>query len=164
MMKTEEDRLLSSLSKLKYVYYSFWVVVVVSLCIGEFWTSINGLFADNELAKYVAEVLTIVVAGLSIPISLKLVGSQVKKIKPSTIIDEACQIYLYWSRLRVFLLAIAAVVAIATHYLFLSSAGALCAVVVCIAAFLCVPSRKKLNYVLSPIFSQDEEELKNQED
>ena len=52
---------------------------------------------------------------------------------------------------------ISAVLAIATHYLVMSSAGALCAVIVCIVAFLCVPSRKKTRYILSPILPENDQ-------
>ena len=156
-MNKIEESIKENLKCQQKAYAAFWLVVLLTIVVGECSDSLNGLYANNELVKYVAEVATILIAGLSIPLSLKMVASQVKKIQDTNSAEEILLVYLRWSRVRILLLAISAVLAIATHYLVMSSAGALCAVIVCIVAFLCVPSRKKTRYILSPILSENDQ-------
>lgn len=163
-MKTNETYIADGLRTIKRSYYIFWLVVVIAVSIGEMSSTLSGIFAQEEVIKYIAEISTILVAGLSIPISLKLVASKINRITRTDSIEDAIRIYLRWSRVRVGLLSFAVVVAIATHYLCVSSAGALCAVIVCAAALLCIPSRKKMEYVLAPILGEESESKSEEEE
>ena len=65
-MKTNETYIADGLRKIKRSYYIFWLVVVIAVSIGEMSSTLSGIFAQEEVIKYIIK-MTIVITSPNIP-------------------------------------------------------------------------------------------------
>lgn len=145
----------ATLKSIKKTYYLFWLIIIAIVIVGEIGTDWNGIYADNGMFIYIAETVSILVTGISIPLALKLFGKKIKSIQPSDSIEYGSALYQKWFGFRLLILGVAAVVSLFTHYLAMSYTGSLCAILVGFAALFCIPSKNKLYFVLEPIVNKE---------
>ena len=134
--------------RLKLSYYMFWIYLILLVVVFELLTSIHGFFADNGQLVYGLETITILITAGAIPLALKLFGKNTAGLREHESVTFVLAEYQKWSSIRLLILGAVLTLALATHYLCMSSAGSLCALLIGFAALFCIPTKSKLLYLL----------------
>lgn len=133
--------------RLKIRYYLFWAYLVLLIILGELSTFMHGVFADNGQVVYAMETFLILLTAGSIPLALKLFSKNTSPLRNHKSVSFILAEYQKWSNIRLLILAFVFTLALLTHYLCMSSAGSLCAILIGFTAFFCIPSKSKLLYL-----------------
>lgn len=142
--------------KIKKSFYIFILILISLLIIGEFGLAFNGIYVDDGMTTYVLETITILVTAASIPLALKLFNKKVSSVDYTGSIESLIFVYEKWFILRLVILGVAFALALATHYLCVSTTGSLCAILIGFSIFFCMPSKNKLLVYLDPLMDKDE--------
>lgn len=129
--------------RLLWEYGLFWTVAVVLMTAFECGWLEDGGLVGHARQEFILETVGILLTLLGIPLSLKLFGRRVMKLRslPLTASLDA------YHRLSLFRLSILAVIVwgnLLLYYVTVNSIGGLCALLGGIAALFCVPGRQRL--------------------
>lgn len=139
-----EEQIKSVFKSLKVQYITFWIVPLLLVLFGETELLPVGIKADSPRAVYVFESVGILLAAISVPLSLKLFSLVLTKKIDQLTFPVALSRYMLWSAVRLALLEFAVVFNLAGYYFTLSTTGALCALIGLTASFFCIPSEKRM--------------------
>ena len=103
-----------------------------------------GRYAADVRATYFAETLTILLAAICVPVSLKLFAWVLTRKIDKVSLPEALRLYSFWSKVRLALLTLPVLVGFAVYYLMLSNKGVLCALIALTASLFCLPGEGRL--------------------
>ena len=139
-----EERIKRVIKNLKISYIVFWGLAVLLILLGELDIIPVGMYADDVRMTYYLETAGILLAAISVPLSLKLFSwVLIKKIDKASF-AIALGMYFRWSGVRLLILAIPTVINLLIYYLTLSNTGLLCALLTLTASLFCVPGEKRL--------------------
>ena len=108
---------------LRTLYISFWLVPVVVVILGETTEGWVGYYAGDVRTTYFAEALCILLAAICVPVSLKLFAWVLKRRIDVAAMGRALQMYVFWSGMRMVLLALPVIAGFLTYYAMLSTTG-----------------------------------------
>lgn len=103
-----------------------------------------GAYADDVRTTYYAETLSILLAAACVPLSLKLFAWVLYRRIDRAGIARALQLYVFWSGIRLVLLALPLMAGFLTYYGMLSTTGLLCALIALTASLFCLPGEERL--------------------
>ena len=139
-----EEQIKQTATRIKTAFAYFWLLPILLIILGETGSDWVGMYADDVRATYFAETLTILLTAICIPVSLKLFSwVLVKKIDLVTI-SQALRLYVFWSAMRLSILALPVLAGFLTYYIMLSNKGLLCALIAMTASLFCYPSEGRL--------------------
>lgn len=139
-----EEQIQRTVSLLKRQLFIFWLVPVMFTLASELDAGWVGLYASQVQAVYVAETLSILLAALCVPLSLKLFARQLTHQIDQASLPQALRLYVRWSAIRLVLLEMPVMVGFFTYYGLLSSKGLLCALIALTASLFCLPGEQRL--------------------
>lgn len=138
----------STLKYQKTIFFIYWLVIIIGFVIGEL-TFGRIDVVINPQGSYAAETIIILATAGVIPMALKLYSVKMNRQKWGLLsVKEGTKIFNKWSTIRLLLLSIVAIGALAVHYLFLSSSAGFCALIVSFATLFCIPSKSKVKDLL----------------
>lgn len=129
---------------LRTLYISFWLVPVVVVILGETTEGWVGYYAGDVRTTYFAEALCILLAAICVPVSLKLFAWVLKRRIDVAAMGRALQMYVFWSGMRMVLLALPVIAGFLTYYAMLSTTGLLCGLIALTASLFCLPGEERL--------------------
>ena len=136
-MKKQTNQLLRVL---KGCYIGIWATPILLSVLYEVGIFNEGVYIGNTRIEYILQSICILLTVCLIPFSLRLFTlNLVSRIKELPLI-EALKSYRRWSEIRLFLLAVPAIMGISFYYLTLNTTGIFCAAMALIASLFCVPS------------------------
>lgn len=139
-----EEQIKKAAVRVRIIFFCFWLIPVLIVLLGESGEEWVGLYAGDMRAAYLTETVTILLTALCIPVSLKLFSwILLRKIDVVTL-PEALRLYVWWSGVRLALLAVPVAVGFLTYYMMWSSTGVLCALIGLTASFFCLPGESRL--------------------
>ena len=101
-----EEQIKKAVRFVRMSYLLFWMVPVVFVLVGETTDSWVGAYADDVRTTYYAETLSILLAAACVPLSLKLFAWVLYRRIDRAGIARALQLYVFWSGIRLVLLAL----------------------------------------------------------
>lgn len=135
-----------------------WGIVILTFLLGEFDVIPNGLLEGDNKMLYYANIFTVLLTVVCVPLSLKLFSLNTRSSLRRMDKDEALQSYHVWSIVRLALLGLSAEVGIFFYFLFMHTNGILCTLIVLITLLFCTPSARK---VRSYLVSNADEQLED---
>ena len=139
-----EEQIKKAVRFVRMSYLRFWMVPVVFVLVGETTDSWVGAYADDVRTTYYAETLSILLAAACVPLSLKLFAWVLYRRIDRAGIARALQLYVFWSGIRLVLLALPLMAGFLTYYGMLSTTGLLCALIALTASLFCLPGEERL--------------------
>ena len=134
---------------LKIEYIIFWTIMVMTLALYELDVLPQGILIEDARTAYMLEVIGILLCVCLIPLSLRLFSlSLVRYVKQSDF-KTALVSYRRWSEIRLALLLVPVLINLSVYYWTLETTGLLCAAMVMVASFFCVPGMKRLRSELN---------------
>lgn len=127
---------------LRAFYIGFWLLPVLIVVAGETFDSWVGEYAGDVRATYFAETLCILLAAVCVPMSLKLFAWVLRRKIDTAGMGRALQLYVFWSGLRMVLLALPVLAGFFTYYGMLSTTGLLCGLIALTASLFCLPGEE----------------------
>lgn len=139
-----EEKIKKAIRFLRTSYVIFWIVPVVFVLVGETSDGWVGAYADDVRTTYYAETLSILLTAACVPLSLKLFAWVLYRRIDRVGIAYALQLYVFWSGMRLVLLALPLLAGFLTYYGMLSTTGLLCALIALTASLFCLPGEERL--------------------
>ena len=134
---------------LKIEYIMFWAIMLLTIVLYEMEVLPQGVLTDDERTAYMLEVLGILLCVCLIPFSLRLFNMSLVRYVKQSDIKTAFVSYRRWSEIRLALLFVPAIINLSVYYWTLETTGLLCAAMVMVASFFCVPGMKRLESELN---------------
>lgn len=128
---------------LTFEYLIFWFFSVALMLVYELGVLDEGSWIGSARLEFAFETIGILLTLALIPLSLKLFGRRLLKLRDLPLL-EALSAYHRLSIWRLFLLALVVWSNLFIYYQTMYSIGGLCALLGCIAALFCIPSKRKL--------------------
>lgn len=139
-----EEQIKQVVTRVKAIFIYYWLSSILLVIFGETGGDWVGMYADDVRVTFFAETIAILLAAICIPASLKLFSwVLIKKIDIVTI-SQALRLYVFWSGVRLAILAIPVFAGFLTYYMTLSNKGALCVLISLTATLFCFPSEERL--------------------
>lgn len=139
-----EKQIKQAAGRTRIIFAGFWLLPILLIGFGEAGSSWVGTYADDVRAVYLAETLTILLTVLCVPVSLKLFSRMLTKKIDIVGISQALGLYVFWSGVRLALLAMPVLAGGFTYYMALSNKGVLCALIALTASLFCLPGEERL--------------------
>ena len=139
-----EEKIKKAVRFLRTSYVIFWIVPAVFVLVGETSDNWVGMYAGDVRTTYYAEVLSILLTAVCVPLSLKLFAWVLYRLIDHAGIARALQLYVFWSGMRLVLLALPLMAGFLTYYAMLSTTGLLCALIALTASLFCFPGEERL--------------------
>lgn len=139
-----EEQIKHVATRLKMLYIGYWLLPVILIVVGETGGDWVGKYVEDVRATYFAETLSILLAAICVPVSLKLFAWVLVRKIDIVALPEALRLYSFWSKVRIVLLVLPVLVGFAVYYLMLSSTGVLCAFISLTASLFCLPGEGRL--------------------
>ncbi len=139
-----EEKIKQAVRFLRISYVIFWIVSLVFVLVGETSDGWVGSYADEVRTVYYAEALSILLTVVCVPLSLKLFAWVLYRRIDCASIARALQLYVFWSGMRLVLLALPLMAGFLTYYAMLSTTGLLCALIALTASLFCFPGEERL--------------------
>lgn len=139
-----EEQIKRAASRIKTNFAYFWLLPILLVIFGETGGDWVGMYADDVRATYFAETLTILLAASCVPVSLKLFSWVLTKKIDTVTISQAIRLYVFWSGVRLAILAVPVLAGFFTYYMMLSNKGVLCALIAMTASLFCFPGEDRL--------------------
>lgn len=139
-----EEQIKQTAVRARTIFVYFWLLPVLLVILGESGGMWVGKYAGDTHATYLAETVTILLAAVCIPLSLKLFSWVLTKRIDVVTIQEALRLYTFWSGVRLALLAVPVVSGFLTYYMMMSNTGVLCALCALTASLFCVPGEERM--------------------
>lgn len=139
-----EEKIKQAVRFLRTSYVIFWIVSLVFVLVGETSDGWVGSYADEVRTVYYAEALSILLTVVCVPLSLKLFAWVLYRRIDCASIARALQLYVFWSGIRLVLLALPLMAGFLTYYAMLSTTGLLCALIALTASLFCFPGEERL--------------------
>lgn len=139
-----ERRIKRLVCLLKLEYMLLWIVELLLVALYEVDILPQGILVNNAQVGYVMQVVGILLAVCLIPLSLRLFSLSLTRYVTSLPFDEALRSYHRWSEVRIGLLLVAALLNLSVYYWTMNTTGLLCAGMVFIASFFCIPGKRRL--------------------
>lgn len=139
-----EERIKQVTRLLKVLYACYWLLAVFIVVCSETTDHWTGLYADDVRTTFEAETITILLAVVCVPVSLKLFSRVLDHKIDVVSLPVALRLYARWNAVRLVLLALPVVAGLFTYYLTLSTKGVLCALIALTASLFCIPSENRL--------------------
>lgn len=139
-----EEQIKRTAGQVKVLFACFWLLPILLIVLGEVDGGWVGIYADDVRATYYAEALTILLAAICVPVSLKLFSWMLVKKIDVVSLPVALRLYALWSGVRLFLLVLPVLSGLLTYYLSLSTKGVLCALLALTASFFCLPGEERM--------------------
>lgn len=129
----------------KCTYYGgFWSIPIWFIALYETGICSEGIHAGNAQMEYLFQSVGILLTIGLIPFALRIFNlNLVKRIKEYPL-ERALASYKLWSDVRLFLLAIPAILNFSFYYMTLNTTGLFCAAMALIASLFCVPSESRI--------------------
>lgn len=144
-----EELIGKSAQRVKIFFYLFWIVPILFIVVGETGVTWVGSLADDVRVTYIAETTSILLTALCIPVSLKLFAWVLARKIAFMPLPKALVQYVWWSVVRLLLLALPLLFGLGTYYLTFSNTGALCALIAITASLFCVPGEQRMRKELN---------------
>ena len=140
-MKEQIKKLLLTL---KCMYVVFWTIPVWFVALYETGVLTKGIHAGNAQMEYILQSVGILLTIGLIPFALRIFNlNLVKRIKEYPL-ERALASYKLWSDVRLFLLAVPAILNFSFYYLTLNTTGLFCGAMAILASLFCVPSESRI--------------------
>lgn len=153
-----EELIRKAVRFLRTLYISFWLLPAVVVLLGETTEGWVGYYAGDVRTAYFAEVLCILLAAVCVPVSLKLFAWVLERKIDVAGMGRALQLYVFWSGIRMVILALPVVAGFLTYYAMLSTTGLLCGLIALTASLFCLPGEGRVRRELR-IEREGEEKL-----
>lgn len=129
---------------LKAEYALMWVLTVLLAALYECDILPQGLFAGDAQMEYIMQVTSILLTICLIPLSLRLFNLSLTRYVSLLTLPEALKSYRRWSKIRIALLLVLALIDLSAYYWTMNTTGLLCAGMTVIASLFCIPSKQRL--------------------
>ena len=140
-MKEQIKKLLITL---KGEYIIFWTILVWFVLFYESGIFEKGIHAGNVQLEYILQSVGILLTIGLIPFALRIFNlNLVKRIKEYPL-ERALASYKLWSDVRLFLLAVPAILNFSFYYVTLNTTGLFCGAMAMLASLFCVPSESRI--------------------
>ncbi|MEL5894284.1 hypothetical protein AAE250_12360 [Bacteroides sp. GD17] len=139
-----EEQIKKTAARVKAGFVYFWLLPVLLVILGETGGDWVGMYAGDVRASYTAETITILLAAICVPVSLKLFSWVLTRKIDVVSLPEALRLYSFWSGVRLALLALPVLGGFLTYYMVLSNTGVLCALIALTASLFCLPGEERL--------------------
>ena len=140
-MKEQIKKLLITL---KGEYIIFWTIPVCFVLFYESGICEKGIHAGNVQLEYILQCVGILLTIGLIPFALRIFNlNLVKRIKEYPL-ERALASYKLWSDVRLFLLAVPAILNFSFYFLTLNTTGLFCGAMAMLASLFCVPSENRI--------------------
>ncbi len=139
-----EDEIKKTVAHIKVTFACFWAFPILFVAFGEVENDWVGMYAGNVSVTYMAETITILLAALCVPLSLKFFSWGMTRKIDAAAFPKALKLYARWSDVRLLMLAVPVVAGLFTYYAMLSTAGVFCAVIALTASLFCLPGEGRL--------------------
>ena len=140
-MKEQIKKLLITL---KGEYIIFWTIPVWFVLFYESGICEKGIHVGNVQLEYILQCVGILLTIGLIPFALRIFNlNLVKRIKEYPL-ERALASYKLWSDIRLFLLAVPAILNFSFYFLTLNTTGLFCGAMAMLASFFCVPSENRI--------------------
>lgn len=139
-----EEQIKQTAARARTAFVYFWLLPVLLVILGETGGTWVGRYAGDTHATYLAETVTILLAAICIPLSLKVFSWMLAKKIDVVNIQEALRLYTLWSGVRLALLSLPVVSGFLTYYMMMSHTGVLCALCALTASLFCIPSEERM--------------------
>ena len=146
-----EEEMKRAIQTLKRQYAYYWLLAILLFVFGESGVcAYTGIYADSPRAIYAAESIVILFTAACIPCALKLFAYKLRQtILPCADTVTALHKYVFWSTVRIVMLAVPAVCGILCYHAMQSTTGLLCACISLLASLLCIPGMTRLHHDLN---------------
>ena len=142
---------------LKIEYALFWALLLLLVTLYEFEVLQEGALIDEPQTEYMVKAAGILLAVTLIPLSLRLFSLSMVQSVQHRPLQEALVSYRRWCEIRLGLLLVPALINLSVYYWTLDNTGLLCAAMVLMASFFCVPGEKRLRMELNLDTDEKEE-------
>ena len=140
-MKEKVKKLLLA-QKGKFIAY--WTIPVWFVVLYETGVCNKGIHVGNIQLEYILQSVGILLTIGLIPFALRIFNlNLVKRIKEYPL-ERALASYKLWSDVRLFLLAVPAILNFSFYYLTLNTTGLFCGAMAMLASLFCVPSESRI--------------------
>lgn len=139
-----EEQIKKTAVSVKRLYLVFWALPVLLVVISEMGGDWVGCYAGHVRAAYWAETMSILLAAVCVPASLRLFAWMLNRQVDSAPLPQALRLYVRWSAVRLALLECPVMVGFFTYYMMMSSQGLLCALIGLTASLFCLPGEQRL--------------------
>lgn len=139
-----EEHIKQVVIRIKTLFGLYWLLPILLVILGETGGDWVGMYAGDVRFSFFAETITILLAAICVPVSLRLFSwVLIKKINTAAI-SQALRLYVFWSGVRLAILAIPVLVGFHIYYMTLSNKGLLCALIALTASLFCFPGEERL--------------------
>jgi hypothetical protein len=109
----------------------------------------QGLYQGNAQMEYILQSVGILLTIGLIPFALRIFSLNLVKRIQELPLAQALKSYQRWGEVRLFLIAVPALLNVQFYYLTLNTTGLFCASMALIASLFCVPSENRLKNELN---------------
>lgn len=139
-----KERIKNLLLVQKIMYIAFWTIPLWFMVLYETGICTKGIHSGNVQMEYILQSAGILLTIGLIPFALRIFSiNLVKRIKEYPL-ERALASYRLWSDVRLFLLAVPAILNFSFYYLTLNTTGLFCGVMALAASLFCVPTENRI--------------------
>ena len=139
-----KEQIQKTIKILKAAYVAVWALPVCFIVLSETDLIPVGALVGDMSGRYFMETACILLAALSVPLSLKLFSLVLNKKIDTYTFPVALSRYKVWSLMRLSILEGSILFCLTGYYLTMSSTGVLCAFIGLTGTLFCIPTEKKL--------------------
>lgn len=144
-----KEQIKKTLNQHKLAFILTWVLPLLCVVLGEAEVIENGQYQGNAQMEYILQSIGILLTIGLIPFALRIFSLNLVKRIQELPLTEALKSYQRWGEVRLFLIAVPALLNVQFYYLTLNTTGLFCAVMALIASLFCVPSENRLKNELN---------------
>lgn len=139
-----EEKIKRLLRLLQTEFVMLWVLTALLVVFYECDVLPQGVFVDDAQAGYVMQTVGILLTVSMIPLSLCMFNLSVVRYVKQLSLPDALVSYRRWSEVRLAMLLAPSLFDMSVYYTTLDTTGLLCAGMVLLSSFFCMPGRRRL--------------------
>lgn len=144
-----KEQIKKTLNQHKLAFILTWTLPLLMVVIGECEIYPQGLYQGNAQMEYILQSVGILLTIGLIPFALRIFSLNLVKRIQELPLAQALKSYQRWGEVRLFLIAVPALLNVQFYYLTLNTTGLFCASMALIASLFCVPSENRLKNELN---------------
>ena len=144
-----KEQIKKTLNQHKLAFILTWAFPLLMVVIGECELYPQGLYQGNAQMEYILQSVGILLTIGLIPFALRIFSLNLVKRIQELPLAQALKSYQRWGEVRLFLIAVPALLNVQFYYLTLNTTGLFCASMALIASLFCVPSENRLKNELN---------------
>ena len=144
-----KEQIKKTLNQHKLAFILTWALPLLMVVIGECEIYPQGLYQGNAQMEYILQSVGILLTIGLIPFALRIFSLNLVKRIQELPLAQALKSYQRWGEVRLFLIAVPALLNVQFYHLTLNTTGLFCASMALIASLFCVPSENRLKNELN---------------